>query len=147
MEEMSKKTKVLERENQRLTKKHDALKNNILKMAEERDKHLKEIDKYKNADKKMRDIIKSMQEQGRGGPVQEMVDDGTESEYDEYDDEEEEDESYIEGDPEDDTLGTDVQPPLENLNGKSFVPNPPAKMVEYQQPNGKVAATVNGLKH
>ena len=144
MEEMSKKTKVLERENQRLTKKHDALKNNILKMAEERDRHLKDIEKYKQADKKMRDIIKTMQEQGRGGPVQEMIDDGTESEYDEYDDDEEEDESYIEGDPEDDTLSTDVQPPN---NGKAYAPPEPPPKLAQQQPNGTKAATVNGLKH
>lgn len=137
---MSKKTKVLERENQRLTKKHDALKNNIIKMAEERDRHLKEIEKYKNADTKMRDIIKTMQEQGRGGPVQELIDDGTESDYDEYDDEEE-DESYAEG--EEEVLNAEVQ----ITNEKTYGPVPPPKTVERQQPNGNKAgvANVNGV--
>lgn len=146
MEEMSKKTKVLEKENQRLTKKHDALKNNILKMAEERDRHLKEIEKYKNADTKMRNIIKTMQEQGRGGPVQEMVDDGTESEYDEYDDDEEEDESYIEGEPEDESLGSDAH--LAE-NGKILGPEAFPKSAGRQENGSKTAATqmINGVKH
>lgn len=144
---MSKKTKVLEKENQRLTKKHDALKSNILKMAEERDRHLKEIEKYRQADTKMRNIIKTMQEQGRGGPVQEMVDDGTESEFDEYDDdEEEEDESYIEGEPEDDSLGSDA-----HLAENGKIPGPESfPKAAARQPNGakmNVAQTVNGVKH
>ena len=136
MEEMSKKTKVLERENQRLTKKHDALKNNIIKMAEERDRHLKEIEKYKSADTKMRDIIKTMQEQGRGGPVQEMIDDGTESDYDEYD-EDEEDESYAEG--EEEILNAEVS--VEN--GKTYGPVPPPKTIDRQQPNGTKSGVTN----
>lgn len=138
MEEMSKKTKVLERENQRLTKKHDALKNNIIKMAEERDRHMKEIDKYKVADTKMREIIKSMQEQGRGGPVRESVDDGTESDYEEEEEDEdygEDDDSYVDG--EDDIAASH---PLEN--GKAVAPVPPPKTAEYQT-NGHI----NGVRH
>lgn len=157
MEEMSKKTKLLEKENQRLTKKHDALKSNIIKMAEERDQHLKEIDLYRNADTKMRNIIKSMQEQGRGPPpVQEMVDDGTDSEYDDYDDEDEEDESYIEGDPDEDVLEQDIQLPLPsempNGVGKTYGPEPPPKLPDRPPAhiNGDIVrppSTLNGLRH
>jgi len=147
MEEMSKKTKMLEKENSKLTKKHDAVRNNILTMAEERDRHLREIEKLKAADTKMRNIIKTMQEQGRSGPVQPMIDDqGTESEYDEYDDEEDEEESYIEGEgePEDDMLVQENRPPS---GGKTFGPEPAAKTMEAQ-PNGpKVGTVVNGVKH
>ncbi|KAK5943029.1 hypothetical protein PMZ80_004034 [Knufia obscura] len=144
MEEMSKKTKMLEKENSKLTKKHDAVRKNIITMAEERDKHLREIDKLERADTKMRDIIKNMQEQGRSGPAQEMIDDQTESEYDEYDDEEDEEESYIEGEPEDDILVQENRPPE---GGKTYGPEPPPKMVETL-PNGpRVGTVVNGLKH
>lgn len=143
MEEMSKKTKQLEKENSKLTKKHDAVRKNILTMAEERERHVREIEKLKAADTKMRDIIKSMQEQGRGGPMQEMIDDQTESDYDEYDDEEDE-ESYIEGEPEDEMLATEDRPPE---NRRAFGPAPPPKMAEVQ-PNGPMAGSiVNGVKH
>lgn len=145
MEEMSKKTKMLEKENSKLTKKHDAVRKNIITMAEERERHVREIEKLKAADTKMRNIIKTMQEQGRSGPVQEMIDDQTESdEYDEYDDEEDEEESYIEGEPEDDISVLENRPPE---SGKTFGPEPPPKMVEAQ-PNGPRAGTiVNGLQH
>jgi len=105
MEEMSKKTKRLERENQTLTRKHDQTNRNILEMAEERSRDKEEIERLRIQETKMRNIIKSMQEQGRGlasgsgalgGGV--LDDEGTESEYDEeYEDE---DEDYIEGDEE-----------------------------------------------
>jgi len=144
MEEMSKKTKMLEKENSKLTKKHDAVRKNIITMAEERERHVREIEKLKAADTKMRNIIKTMQEQGRSGPVQEMIDDQTESEYDEYDDEEDEEESYIEGEPEDDILVQENRP---SESAKTFGPEPPPKMVETQ-PNGpRVTPVVNGLKH
>lgn len=142
MEEMSKKTKLLEKENSKLTKKHELVKKNILDMATERDRHLKEIDKLKAADTKMRNIIKTMQEQGRGGPVQqEMVDEeGTESEYDEEYDDEEEDESYLEG--EEDMLAAEPPPPV-----PVFGPEPPPKGGEIKQNGTRTAAVVNGVKH
>lgn len=101
MEEMSKKTKRLERENQTLTRKHDQTNRNILEMAEERSRDKEEIERLRRQETKMRNIIKSMQEQGRGlaagsGDIRGdgMDDDGTESEYDEeYEDEE--DEEYM----------------------------------------------------
>lgn len=139
---MSKKTKLLEKENSKLTKKHELVKKNILDMATERDRHLKEIDKLKAADTKMRNIIKTMQEQGRGAPVQqEMIDDeGTESEYDEEYDDEEEDESYLEGD--EDMLPTDPPPPV-----PVFGPEPPPKGGEVKQNGTQAGVVINGVKH
>lgn len=144
MEEMSKKTKMLEKENQKLTKKHDAVRKNIITMAEERERHVREIDKLKMADAKMRNIIKSMQEQGRAGPVQEMIDDQTESEYDEYDDDEDDEGSFMEGDPDEELLEGGDRPPQ---HGKTGTQDPPPTTVETQ-PNGpRTAAVVNGVKH
>lgn len=134
MEEMSKKTKTLEKDNARLTKKHDALKINIVKMAEERDRCVKEMDVLKAADNKMRGIIKSMQEQGRGGAVQELIDENSDSEYDDYDDEE--DESYVEG--EDDVQGQEAP----HLLGP--VPPPTG---EVKQNGTRQVGIVNGVKH
>jgi myosin heavy subunit len=113
MEDMSKKTKRLERENENLKRKHDQVNGNILKMAEERNKNLGEIDELKKKLEKLNGIIKQMQQQGRGipqgltGPVEngyaEGDLDGDESEYedDEYDEGEDEEVSD-EGDEYDD---------------------------------------------
>lgn len=101
MEEMSKKTKMLEKENGRLTRKHEQTKSNILEMAQERERDKGEIEKLKKVEAKMRGIIKSMQEQGRGGAPQFIDEEGTESEYEEdYEDEEDlgEDEAHYEAD-------------------------------------------------
>lgn len=139
---MSKKTKLLEKENSKLTKKHELVKKNIIDMATERDRHLKEIGKLRAADTKMRNIIKTMQEQGRGGPVQEeMLDDeGTESEEDDEYDDEEEDESYLEG--EEELLATEPPPPV-----PVFGPEPPPKVGEVKQNGAKAGVIINGVKH
>lgn len=68
MEDMSKKTKRLEKENEGLKRKHEAMNANIFKMAEERTKHLKEIEDSKKKEGKLSGIIKQMQQQGRGIP-------------------------------------------------------------------------------
>ena len=68
MEDMSKKTKRLEKENDNLKKKHDAMNKNILKMAEERTKHVKEVDVLGKKNAKLTSIISQMQQQGRGIP-------------------------------------------------------------------------------
>ena len=105
MEEMSKKTKRLEKENLTLTRKHDQTNRNILEMAEERTRDKEDLERLRKQEQQMRNIIKTMQEQGRGVPAADIDDaEGTESEYDEEyedDEEEEEDEDYEEGlDPE-----------------------------------------------
>jgi membrane-associated HD superfamily phosphohydrolase len=112
MEDMSRKTKRTEKENEGLKRKHDSMSSNIAKMAQDRTKHLQEIQDLKHKEGKLTNIINAMQQQGRsvvpsgatssvpGGGVPEPVDatyvngarhvDGDESDYDEYDDEDEE---------------------------------------------------------
>lgn len=139
MEEMSKKTKMLEKENSKLTRKHEQTKSNILEMAQERERDRAEIDKLRKAETKMRAIIKNMQEQGRGIPQpfqQELIDEeGTESEYDEeYEDDEEGDEDGV----------YEVEDDLK-LAPPAFGTVPPAVV---EKANGvQQAAIVNGLKH
>ncbi|EHY51876.1 hypothetical protein HRR83_008491 [Exophiala dermatitidis] len=140
MEEMSKKTKRLEKENLTLTRKHDQTNRNILEMAEERTRDKEDLERLRKQEQQMRNIIKTMQEQGRGAPIQqELVDEeGTESEYDEeYEDEDEEDEESYEGEEE---LAAQI------ANAKPvFGPEPPPEMVKA---NGqRAAAVVNGVKH
>ena len=110
MEEMSKKTKRLEKENFTLTRKHEQVNRNIVEMAEERSRDKEDLEKLRKGDVQMRGIIKTMQEQGRGVPdaMQGALDPNgigdegevTESEYDEEyeddDDEEDEDVEYDE---------------------------------------------------
>lgn len=70
-------------------------------MAQERETDKAEIEKLKKVEAKMRGIIKSMQEQGRGGAPQFVDEEGTESEYEEdYEDEEDigDDEAHYEVD-------------------------------------------------
>lgn len=103
MEDMSKKTKRLERENENLKRKHDQVNSNILKMAEERNTNLGEMEDLRKKLEKLNGIIKQMQQQGRGipqgltAPVEngyaEGDLDGDESEYEDdedYDENEEE---------------------------------------------------------
>jgi hypothetical protein len=68
MEDMSKKTKRLERENDNLKRKHEQVNGNILKMAEDRNRNLGEIEDLKKKLDKLNGIIKQMQQQGRGIP-------------------------------------------------------------------------------
>ncbi|GAW17342.1 hypothetical protein ANO14919_067980 [Xylariales sp. No.14919] len=69
MEDMSKKTKKLEKENESFRRKDTALNQNILKMAEERNKHLKDLEDIKKKNDKLTSIINQMQQQGRGIPA------------------------------------------------------------------------------
>ncbi len=65
---MSKKTKRLEKENDSHKRKHEAMNQNIFKMAEERTKQMTEIASLKKKEGKLNGIIKQMQQQGRGIP-------------------------------------------------------------------------------
>jgi 16S rRNA U1498 N3-methylase RsmE len=143
MEEMSKKTKRLEKENLTLTRKHDQTNRNILEMAEERTRDKEELDKLHKKEAQMRSIIQSMREQGRGTAqpdIDEQLDDeGTESDYDdEYEDEEEEEdeEGSFEGE---DELAAELSKPV-------FGPSPPPPVL-VDRTNGSKAAVVNGVKH
>jgi Myosin-like coiled-coil protein len=139
MEEMSKKTKRLEKENLTLTRKHDQTNRNILEMAEERTRDKDELDKLHKKETQMRSIIQSMREQGRGTSQDippEIDDEGTESDYeDEYEDEEEDEEGSFEGEEE---LAAELTKPV-------FGPVPPPEMTEGK-PNGN-RTNVNGVRH
>ncbi|KAI9660859.1 MAG: hypothetical protein M1829_006424 [Trizodia sp. TS-e1964] len=65
MEEMSKKTKRLEKENLHLTRKHDSTNRNILEMAEERTRTSKEIEALKRKNLNLEKLCRGMQDQGR----------------------------------------------------------------------------------
>ncbi|KAF7863927.1 hypothetical protein EAF04_006892 [Stromatinia cepivora] len=139
MEEMSKKTKRLEKENMALTRKHEVTNKNILTMAEERNKSTHEIEALKKKNDKLRDIIDQMQRQGRGlaqgmagtveGEYAEGDLEGTESEY-EY--EEGEDEGS-EGEYDEDTE-EDIHPEPPRPFGP--VPPPPPAMNGMTGANG-----------
>lgn len=68
MEDMSKKTKKLEKENDNYKRKHDALNQNIFKLAEERTKLIRDLDDIRKKNDKLTSIIGQMQQQGRGIP-------------------------------------------------------------------------------
>ncbi|KAI9780218.1 MAG: hypothetical protein M1816_003142 [Peltula sp. TS41687] len=131
MEDMSKKTKRLEKENMGLSRKHDVTNRNLIEMAEERQRMGKEMEVFKKKNDQLEKLCRAMQAESRAGvtnPVAigttstanppasaamaEHDDAGTESEY-EYDDEEEdgddeeedEDEVGDEGDDEEDGTG------------------------------------------
>lgn len=168
---MSKKTKRLEKENQTLTRKHDQTNRNILEMAEERTRDKDEVERLRKQEGKMRGIIKSMQEQGRGLPGTVGDQEGTESEYDEEyeDDEDDEDGEYDEDEEEYEVDPVELERleqearEKEKMMGKgkgvegkpAFGPEPPpelkAKMatrgVEGGGGGGGGGGLVNGLKH
>lgn len=143
MEEMSKKTKRLEKENLNLTRKHDQTNRNILEMAEERTRDKDELEKLHKKETQMRSIIQSMREQGRV-PAQELGaefdEEGTESDYDEEYEDEEEDGSYDE----DELLATGetatTKPP--------YGAEPPSASAEPtdSKANGMSNPTINGVK-
>ncbi|KAL4984336.1 myosin-like coiled-coil protein-domain-containing protein [Aspergillus falconensis] len=143
MEEMSKKTKRLEKENLTLTRKHDQTNRNILEMAEERTRNHEELDKWRKKSHHLEALCRRMQAQGRGQGLAVDLDgddEGTESEYEE-DYEDEEDEEGI----------SDEEYELESANGDHpmpqqpekpvFGPPPPPNLLEARA-NGK--AVVNG---
>lgn len=65
MEEMSKKTKRLEKENQHLTRRHNATSENILQMAEERQRAARDLDALRRKNENLERLCRGMQAQGR----------------------------------------------------------------------------------
>ncbi|KAK1655237.1 myosin-like coiled-coil protein [Colletotrichum phormii] len=68
MEDMSKKTKRLEKENETMKRKHEATNANIIRMAEEREDWRKKAAEATKRAEKLRSIIEQMQQQGRKVP-------------------------------------------------------------------------------
>jgi hypothetical protein len=153
MEEMSKKTKRLEKENQQLQKKHDATNKNIFQMAEERSQSQQTIDRLTRENEKLKKLCRAMQSGGYGsaagaaGTIDSGADfdDGLEGETEsEYEDEEYDEDEEGEYDDDTEEEGIDVQP-------RTYGPPPPPPP-QQDLPNGKVKVpqpngSVNGTRH
>ena len=144
MEEMSKKTKRLEKENLNLTRKHDLTNRNILEMAEERTRTNKELETLRKKNTTLESVIRRMQEQGRAPAAVEGDEEGTESDYDDEDYDEEE--GSEEGEYDDDT---EEEIALQATAGglPAFGPVPPPPTSHPALVKGKVNGEVNGVKH
>ena len=143
MEEMSKKTKRLEKENLHFTRKHDLTNRNILEMAEERTKVNKENETLRKKNNTLESVIRRMQDQGRapaGAGAPEGDEEGTESDYEDEDDYEEgsEEAEYDDDDTEEEALHA----PVGAL--PTFGPVPPPPPSSQAQVNGKVNGEING---
>ena len=146
MEEMSKKTKRLEKENLNLTRKHDLTNRNILEMAEERTRVNKEVEILRKKNNTLESVIRRMQDQGRGPAVATTVEgdeEGTESDYDEEDYDEEE--GSEEGEYDDDTE-EELAFQAAASGPPAFGPVPPPPSITQPLVNGKVNGEVNGIK-
>ncbi|KAI9767594.1 MAG: hypothetical protein M1840_005631 [Geoglossum simile] len=149
MEEMSKKTKRLEKENIQLSRKHESTNLNIIEMAEQRAKSDKEIEMLKKKNAKLENLCRALQRERRGYEPEagelEGDEEGTESEYD-YDDEEGSEE---EGDYDDDTEEEALHPSEGAPPTFGPVPPPPPPPPPTTQTivNGKTHGGVNGVKH
>lgn len=149
MEEMSKKTKRLEKENLNLTRKHEATNQNILQMAQDRTKAAKEIEQLKKRNDQLEKLCRGMQAQGRGQinmpSEQDLDEEGTDSEYDEYDDLE--DEGSVEAEYDDETEEEPMEPTRRPFGP---VPPPPQSMangnMNGQKNRQPVMGQVNGIK-
>jgi hypothetical protein len=145
MEEMSKKTKRLEKENLNLTRKHDQTNRNIIEMAEERTQVNKELELLRKKNANLESLCRRMQDQGRGQAIAgefDEDDEGTESEYDYGDEEEEEEEEGSED------LNAEIEEELKAAGAgakPAFGPVPPSPLSEVK-PNGNARASVNGVK-
>ncbi|KAK1982677.1 myosin-like coiled-coil protein [Colletotrichum cereale] len=122
MEDMSKKTKRLEKENETMKRKHEATNANIIRMAEEREDWRKKAAEATKRAEKLRSIIEQMQQQGRKVPPGMTATlescysdsnghmDGDGSDY--SDDEEiEDDPSEFDEDTEEEPQSADAEPP------------------------------------
>jgi hypothetical protein len=115
IEEHSKNTRRLEKENEALKRKNDALNGNILALAQEREDWRKKTETEEKKTEKLRSIITQMQQQGRQVPqgaetaVQNGYSDGQEADDSDYSDDEDDEEgdeeelSDYEDEDEDDT--------------------------------------------
>ena len=152
MEEMSKKTKRLEKENLTLTRKHDLTNRNILEMAEERTKVNKEMETLRKKNGTLESVIRRMQAQGRGpaaGAVVEGDEEGTESDYDEEEeyDEDEGSEGEYDDDTEEEVAALQAQAGNLATSLPPFGPEPPPPANSQPLMNGKINGEVNGIKH
>ncbi|KAK9478249.1 myosin-like coiled-coil protein-domain-containing protein [Lipomyces japonicus] len=106
MEQMTKKTKKLEKENKTLTKKTEVMKGNIIEMAEERTKYLKDAEINKKRMTKLESLCRALQAERVAleskisdleGELHDSYDDEDDGDYDDedYDEEDEEENERI----------------------------------------------------
>ncbi|KAL8826223.1 MAG: hypothetical protein Q9191_003934 [Dirinaria sp. TL-2023a] len=151
MEEMSKKTKRLEKENLTLTRKHDLTNRNILEMAEERTRSNKELETLRKKNSTLESVIRRMQEQGRapaGGNILEGSEEDEASDYDEDEEYEEDDSQAEDYDDEETEDDADLQARQNGLAPTTYGPVPPPPPSAQPQVNGKVSGShgqVNGI--
>lgn len=152
MEEMSKKTKRLEKENLTLTRKHDQTNRNILEMAEERTRNHEELEKWRKKSHHLEALCRRMQAQGRGQGLPADLDgddEGTESEYDEDYEDEEDDEDISDDEYELDHAGREINgdrngPNVPQVPEKPvFGPPPPPQLLEARANGNKTM--LNGI--
>lgn len=141
MEDMSKKGKRLEKENEALKRQKEAASANIIKMAEDRQDCKKKQEEAEKKTAKLRSIIQQMQEQGRKIPsgmantVESCYSDshggneGDESNYSEEDGDEEE-LSEFDDDTEEEPQGNDQETPV------AYGPERPPQPVASAATNG-----------
>jgi chromosome segregation ATPase len=168
MEEMSKKTKRLEKENLTLTRKHDQTNRNILEMAEERNRNQQELERYQKKCRHLEELCRRMQEQGRGHGVTgsdhhhhhhhhhhhigehglpgelEGDEEGTQSEYDDDDEDyedDEDDDGVISDEEEYETIRERFSEQV--IEKPVFGPPPPPALAEART-NGNNKAVLNG---
>ena len=155
MEEMSKKTKRLEKENTNLTRNKEITNRNIGEMVEERQRMQeslgrkdRELEEQRKKIARLETLCRGMQAQGRGQvPMNELEEDEeiTESEYD-YEDEDEEGSGEYDDDTEEEVL--------ENVPRRPFGPVPPPPPPPQNLANGKASTQtskqtngqINGVK-
>ncbi|KAI7448289.1 hypothetical protein KC368_g5944 [Hortaea werneckii] len=152
MEEMSKKTKRLEKENLNLTRKQEATNKNIFQMAEERSQSQQTIERLGRENEKLKKLCRAMQTGGYGnmpGAGQQAVGGGavggeefdeglegeTESEYEDEEYDEDEEGEYDDEDKDTEEESIEVQP-------RTYGPPPPpppqqAQVQEVYLPNGQ----------
>jgi len=140
MEEMSKKTKRLEKENLALSRKSETTNRNLLEMAEERTRHQKELENLKKKNLKLESICRALQKERnslenrlRAEGEEILEDDEGESDYEE--DSEELEEGSEEGsedeeeDADEDTEEEENLAAMAELRGLRKNGVPPAKPV------------------
>jgi DNA repair exonuclease SbcCD ATPase subunit len=154
MEEMSRKTKRLERENNQLTRAKADYVSNAMKAHDECESLKAEVVKLQKKNDNLEKLCRGMQAQGRGqvnsASFERGEEDGSNSEYDDYGDDEEISDGFGE-DTEEEVLATMHPGP------KTFGPPLPPEMIQQQvipgaKTNGtigkhQVNGQINGVKH
>jgi hypothetical protein len=154
MEDMSKKGKRLEKENDALKRQKEATAANIIRMAEERQGWKKQLDAAEKKVAKLMSIIQQMQHQGRKGPpgLASVLESGYsdnqgggegDDESDYSNEGEDEELSEFDDDTEEEPQPAEKQPAPVTY-GPERPPAPAQQQKQQQQQQQPAAATING---